>query len=158
MDKNQKAFMEQAIKVASDNVKNGIGGPFGAVIVRGNDIIATGYNTVTSSNDPTAHAEVNAIRNACKTLNTFQLDDCDIYSSCEPCPMCLSAIYWARLKNVYFAGSRYDAEDAGFDDSFIYNELAKAVDERTVKIEQILSEEGKDPFKVWAEYEQRIEY
>ncbi|MEK7434111.1 MAG: nucleoside deaminase [Cyanobacteriota bacterium] len=158
MEKNEKDFMLQAIEVASDNVKKAGGGPFGAIIVKDGKIVAVAHNTVTTTNDPTAHAEVNAIREACKNLNTFQLDGCDIYSSCEPCPMCLSAIYWARLKNVYFAASRYDAEDAGFDDSFIYNELAKKVEDRTVKIQQILPEEGKEPFNVWAKFEQKINY
>lgn len=154
---NHNDFMKKAISIASENVGK-YGGPFGAVIVKDNKIISTGFNTVTTTNDPTAHAEVNAIRNACKTLETFELDGCEIYSSCEPCPMCLSAIYWSGIKTVYFAGSRYDAEDAGFDDSFIYDELKRSSDEKTVKIQQILSEEGKEPFKVWNEFESKIRY
>lgn len=155
MIKNE--FMQKAIDVASENVKRN-GGPFGAVVVKNNKIVSIGFNTVTISNDPTAHAEVNAIREACKTLNTFQLDDCELYSSCEPCPMCLSAIYWSGLKTVYFAGSRYDAENAGFDDSFIYDELNKKLEDRTVKVTQIMPNEGKEPFKVWNEFESKIRY
>lgn len=117
------SFMEQAIQLAVENVRSGRGGPFAAVVVKNGQVIATGSNRVTSTNDPTAHAEVTAIREACRALNTFQLTGCDLYTSCEPCPMCLGAIYWARPDRVYFAATASDAADAGFDDSFIYEEL-----------------------------------
>lgn len=121
MDK--KDFMRKAIALSIENVKNG-GGPFGAVIVKDNEIIATGVNRVTANHDPTAHAEVSAIRAACEKLNTFDLSGCEIYTSCEPCPMCLGAIYWAHLDKIYYGNNKHDAADIGFDDSFIYDELA----------------------------------
>ncbi|HEY9885779.1 MAG TPA: nucleoside deaminase, partial [Vampirovibrionales bacterium] len=123
MPDNQKnRFIKKAIEIANQNIENG-GGPFGALVVKDGQVIAEGRNKVTNNNDPTAHAEVIAIRNACKVLNTFQLTGCEIYSSCEPCPMCFAAIYWARPKAVYYAATKYDAAQAGFDDEFIYKEL-----------------------------------
>lgn len=119
----KEELMRRAIVLSVDNVRNG-GGPFGAVITRNGEVVATGVNRVTANNDPTAHAEVSAIRNAAEALGTFDLSDCEIYTSCEPCPMCLGAIYWARLKKVYFANNKTDAKNIGFDDSFIYDELA----------------------------------
>src|SRR6187431_704447 len=130
----KEIFMKEAIELSINNVKSGKGGPFGAVIVKDGKIIARGANSVTSSNDPTAHAEVNAIREACKVLNTFQLENCEIYTSCEPCPMCLGAIYWARPRVVYYASSREDAARIGFDDSMIYNEMTLAIPDRRIPI------------------------
>ncbi len=154
----EKIFMNEAIRIAKENVKNGHGGPFGAVIVKNGEIIARGVNTVTTDNDPTAHAEINAIRNATKELGTFQLDDCEIYSSCEPCPMCLGAIYWARPKKLYFAATKEDAAKAGFDDSFIYEELNKPIGARKISTFQSLREEGKEVFEMWISTENKIEY
>ncbi len=149
--------MKIAIELAEENVKNG-GGPFGAVIVKDGAIVGKGVNTVTSSNDPTAHAEVNAIRNACKNLSSFQLDDCEIYSSCEPCPMCLGAIYWARPNKLYFAASKTDAANAGFDDSFIYEEIDKNFNERKITTVKIEHKNSLNPFKQWTESESKTEY
>ena len=152
-----KDFMKIAIELAEENVKNG-GGPFGAVIVKDGAIVGKGVNTVTSSNDPTAHAEVNAIRNACKNLSSFQLDDCEIYSSCEPCPMCLGAIYWARPNKLYFAASKTDAANVGFDDSFIYEEIDKNFNERKITTVKIEHKNSLNPFKQWTESESKTEY
>lgn len=129
-------FMEKAVELSLENMRAGKGGPFGAIIVRQGKIVGTGANHVTSDNDPTAHAEVVAIRDACKNLGTFQLDDCEIYTSCEPCPMCLAAIYWARPKAIYYANTRKDAADIGFDDDFLYEELKKNLEERSLPIHQ----------------------
>ena len=129
--------MEKAVELSLENMRAGKGGPFGAIIVRQGKIVGTGANHVTSDNDPTAHAEVVAIRDACKNLGTFQLDDCEIYTSCEPCPMCLAAIYWARLKAIYYANTRKDAADIGFDDDFLYEELKKNLEERSLPIHQL---------------------
>jgi len=149
--------MKIAIDLAEENIKNG-GGPFGAIIVKDGKIVGKGVNTVTSNNDPTAHAEINAIRNACKNLNSFQLNDCEIYSSCEPCPMCLGAIYWARPKELYFAASKSDAANAGFDDSFIYDEMNKNYNERKIKTIKIEHENKLSPFKQWIASESKTEY
>lgn len=130
-------FMEKAVELSLENMRTGKGGPFGAIIVRQGKIVGTGANHVTSDNDPTAHAEVVAIRDACKNLGTFQLDDCEIYTSCEPCPMCLAAIYWARPKAIYYANTRKDAADIGFDDDFLYEELKKKLEERSLPIHQL---------------------
>lgn len=129
--------MEKAVELSLENMRAGKGGPFGAIIVRQGKIVGTGANHVTSDNDPTAHAEVVAIRDACKNLGTFQLDDCEIYTSCEPCPMCLAAIYWARPKAIYYANTRKDAADIGFDDDFLYEELKKKLEERSLPIHQL---------------------
>lgn len=149
--------MRKAIDLALANVKNG-GGPFGAVIVKDGDIVATGVNRVTASNDPTAHAEVNAIRAACQALGTFTLEGCDIYSTCEPCPMCLGAIYWAHIDRLYYACNQIDAADAGFDDSFIYKELELPADERRLKAETLIPEEAKRIFEEWKNCEDKKEY
>ncbi len=149
--------MRKAIDLALANVKNG-GGPFGAVIVKDGDIVATGVNRVTASNDPTAHAEVNAIRAACQALGTFTLEGCDIYSTCEPCPMCLGAIYWAHIDRLYYACNKIDAADAGFDDSFIYKELELPADERRLKAETLIPEEAKRIFEEWKNCEDKKEY
>jgi len=145
----QQTFMREAIRLASQNIETQGGGPFGAVIVKGDTIIAAASNHVTTANDPTAHAEINAIREACKKLNTFDLSNCEIYASCEPCPMCLASIYWARIHKIYYAGNRHDAEAAGFDDSFIYNELNKNPENRTIPIIELLHDEGIIPLQAW---------
>ena len=150
--------MQLAINIALENIKGNKGGPFGALVVKDGKIIAKSPNTVTSSNDPTAHAEINAIRNACKELNTFDLSGCEIYSSCEPCPMCLSAIYWARISKLYYAADRFDAKNAGFDDSFIYNEISLKEKEKTIYIENIMKKEGQDPFELWKETDNKTQY
>ena len=155
-DKN--IFMAEAIKLAADNLLTGNGGPFGAVVVKDGEIVGRGSNSVTSTNDPTAHAEVNAIRDACKNLNTFQLDDCEIYTSCEPCPMCLGAIYWARPKKIYYACTKVDAANAGFDDSFIYEEINIPLSERSIPANQMMQADALDIFKNWIEMENKIEY
>lgn len=141
--------MHLAIRIAEKNVEENLGGPFGAVIVKEGRVIARSGNRVTASNDPTAHAEVSAIRLACKKLKTFDLTGCLVYTSCEPCPMCLSAIYWARIDAVYFANTKSDAAAIGFDDQFIYEELAKQVKERKLPVYQLLREEAQRAFKMW---------
>ena len=140
--------MREAIRLASANVENG-GGPFGAVIARGGEIIATGVNRVTANCDPTAHAEVSAIRAAAQKLGTFNLSGCEIYSSCEPCPMCLGAIYWARLDRLFYGNTKADAARIGFDDAFIYKELALPLSERTLRAEQLLGKEAIATFEAW---------
>lgn len=154
----QKKFMREAIRLSMENVQSGNGGPFGTVIVKNGKIIATGVNEVTKSNDPTAHAEMIAIRNACEKLNSFQLDGCDIYCSCEPCPMCLGAIYWARPKSIYFANSKKDAAEINFDDNFIYQEIKLPIHERKLTITQLLRDEAQSVFLQWKESENKIEY
>lgn len=155
-DKNK--FMQAAIDLARENLKFKNGGPFGAVIVKNGKIIGRGVNTVTTNNDPTAHAEVNAIREACENLNTFQLEGCDIYSSCEPCPMCLGAIYWARPRKLFFATSREDAAKAGFDDAEIYKELELPFAKRKLPTEQLMKSEGEEIFKTWIDCEFKTKY
>lgn len=150
-------FMREAVHLSAENVKNG-GGPFGAVIVKDGEIIATGVNRVTANNDPTAHAEVSAIRAAGQKLGTFDLSGCDIYTSCEPCPMCLGAIYWAHLDRMYYACNKDDAADAGFDDSFIYKELDLEASERRLKSENILRSEALKTFEAWKEKSDKVEY
>ena len=154
----RKEMMVEALRLATENVIAGRGGPFGALITRGGEVVSRGSNLVTSSNDPTAHAEVTAIRTACAVLNTFQLHGCDIYTSCEPCPMCLGAIYWARLDRIYFAATRDDAAAAGFDDSFIYREVAAPLDRRAIPAINFLREEGREPMRVWNSFEKKIAY
>lgn len=150
-------LMRKAIQLSIDNVANG-GGPFGAVIARDGEIIATGVNRVTADNDPTAHAEVSAIRKAASVLGTFDLSDCEIFTSCEPCPMCLGAIYWARLKKMYFANNKTDAKNIGFDDSFIYDELALPLGERHLSSEEMLRNEAIKAFEDWQNKSDKIEY
>ena len=142
-----EAFMRKAIELSIENVKNG-GGPFGAVIVRGDEIIATGVNRVTDNNDPTAHAEVSAIRAACEKLGTFNLEGCEIYTSCEPCPMCLGAIYWAHLDRMYYGNNKHDAAAIGFDDSFIYEEIALTPDKRRLVSQELLRDEAQQAFRL----------
>ena len=150
--------MERAIELAVENVRSGHGGPFGAVVVRGKEIAGTGVNSVTASNDPTAHAEVMAIREACRQLGAFQLSGCDLYTSCEPCPMCLGAIYWARLDRVFYGGTRDDAAKAGFDDAFIYEQITLPHAERAIPFVGMMREESLVCFKEWMEKRDRVEY
>ena len=151
-------FMSRAIQLSIDNVVSGQGGPFGAVIVRDGNIIAEGVNRVTADKDPTAHAEVVAIRQACAKLRVFELADCEIYSSCEPCPMCLGAIYWARLARVYFGNLASDASRIGFDDSFIYRELAQVLRKRSIPMVPMMREQALAAFEVWEQKPNKIEY
>ena len=150
-------FMKRAIDLSIQNIKNN-GGPFGCVIVKDNNIIAEGVNRVTFNNDPTAHAEIVAIRNACNKLNTFNLERCELYSSCEPCPMCLSAIYWSHIDKVYYGNSREDAAKIQFDDKFIYDELSLKMTERKIPISQISREEAIKAFNLWENEENKIKY
>jgi len=154
---NHNKFMRRAIELSKQSVKNG-GGPFGAVIVKDGEIIAEASNSVTRTNDPTAHAEINTIRKASEKLKSFDLSGTTIYSSCEPCPMCLSAIYWARIDNLFFANTRNDAAKIGFDDEFLYNEINLSIDKRSIPTKQMLREEALFAFKLWAEQEDKIEY
>jgi guanine deaminase len=151
-------FMQLAIRLATENVRNGVGGPFGAVVVRNGDVVATGVNRVTADNDPTAHAEVNAIREACKALGTFQLPGCVLYTSCEPCPMCLGAIYWVRLDSVYFGNTCREAAEIGFDDHFIYEELAVPPGRRKLPMVRLLPEKAIESFRAWQEHHTKIAY
>ncbi len=150
-------FMRKAIELSLKNIENG-GGPFGAVIVKDGEIIATGVNRVTASCDPTAHAEVSAIREAARKLGTFNLSGCEIYTSCEPCPMCLGAIYWARLDKMYYANTKTDAKNIGFDDSFIYDELELKPADRKLPSETLLHNEAIKAFETWASKDDKIEY
>lgn len=154
----EKKFMQEAVRMAVENVKQGTGGPFGAVIVKDGEIIAACANTVTPDNDPTAHAEVNAIRKACQQLDTYQLDGCEIYCSCEPCPMCLGAIYWARPAKVYYASTKEDAANAGFDDSFIYKEIALPEPQRSIPFLNEKNGDTGEEFRLWQESNIKIEY
>src|SRR5689334_14234820 len=145
----EEKFMQEAIELSKKGTENNEGGPFGCVIVKDDQVVGRGNNKVTSSNDPTAHAEVVAIRDACKNLGSFQLDGCEVYTSCEPCPMCLGALYWARPQKIYFAASRYDAADAGFDDSFIYDEMLIPVEDRKIIMLQLDNGEANKVFSEW---------
>lgn len=158
MDNNISKFMMEAIRLSIANVEEGKGGPFGAVVVKDGKIIARGVNNVTTQNDPTAHAEVVAIREACKALNSFQLDGCEIYTSCEPCPMCLGAIYWARPDKLYYANTKEDATGIQFDDQFIYEEIVKPIAERKLFTRQILRDEALVAFDKWAKSTIKKEY
>lgn len=152
-----KEMMREAIRLADESVANG-GGPFGAVIVKDGEIIAATSNRVTLDNDPTAHAEVNCIRMACKRLGTFDLSGCTIYTSCEPCPMYLGAIYWARIDRIFYGNNRQDAADIGFDDDFIYQELTRPMDNRSTPIIPILQDEALHSFRLWTEKTDKTEY
>jgi tRNA(Arg) A34 adenosine deaminase TadA len=156
--KAKPEYMQQAIDLATQNVVSGRGGPFGAVVVKDGEVIATGINMVTATNDPTAHAEVTAIRNACKALGTFSLAGCEIYSSCEPCPMCLTAIYWARCEALYFGSTAGDAAEAGFDDSFFYEQVRLPVEERAMPTTQLMREQARESFNAWCKQTGRIDY
>jgi guanine deaminase len=144
-------YLQQAIELARQGIEGGIGGPFGCVIVKDGEVIGKGCNSVTSTNDPTAHAEVVAIRNACRHLGDYQLHDCDVYTSCEPCPMCLGALYWARPRRVLFAATRHEAADAGFDDALIYHEINVSPEERKIPFEHELLPEAAALFTLWKE-------
>ncbi len=157
MEQHEK-FMRMAIRLSDKNVRNALGGPFGAVVVKDGIILAKSANKVTTTMDPTAHAEVSAIRMACKKINSFDLSGCVIYTSCEPCPMCLSAIYWARIDVVYFANTKTDAADIGFDDQFIYDEIALPKEARKIRIQQLLRNEAQDAFRLWDESERKTPY
>ena len=156
--KQKKEFIKQAVTLSLQNAKKGSGGPFGAVVVRNGKVIAKGSNLVTSQNDPTAHAEVIAIRRSCQKLKRFHLEDCVIFSSCEPCPMCLAAIYWSHIPVVYFANSRKDAAKIGFDDELIYQEIEKKLHQRQIKFVQIKSTKAKEVFKYWQDKPDKILY
>ncbi|MBO7204668.1 MAG: nucleoside deaminase [Bacteroidales bacterium] len=158
MEKGHNYFMNRAIELAAENAGSVTGGPFGAVIVKDGEIVAAQSNKVTVDIDPTAHAEVNAIREACKVLGTFDLSGCVLYSSCEPCPMCLSAAYWAHIDKIYYAADRYDAAKVGFDDEFIYKELSLPISARRLGLEQIMPEDGLVPFVKWSENNEKIHY
>lgn len=157
MDNTDKKFMLDAVQLSLDNIKKG-GGPFGAVIVKEGRVISASANSVTKDFDPTAHAEVNAIRMACKKLNTFDLSGCVIYTSCEPCPMCLGAIYWAHIDKVYYGNNKTDARNIGFDDSFIYDELELPINDRKVEFVQLLPEEAIKTFQAWEKLDTKIAY
>jgi tRNA(Arg) A34 adenosine deaminase TadA len=158
MTDHDRQFMMRAIELARAGMDNNDGGPFGCVVVRNGEIVGEGNNRVTSTNDPTAHAEVLAIRNACKTLGAFQLDGCSIYTSCEPCPMCLGAIYWARPAKVFYACTRDDAADIGFDDDLIYRELEKPNEDREMPLVNMMRDEAIEVFRDWASKQDKIEY
>ena len=154
MEEQKKAFMRKAIELSLIGSQEGIGqGPFGAVIVKDGKIVGQGHNNVVAYNDPTAHAEVVAIRDACKNLGTYELQDCEIYTSCEPCPMCLSAIYWAKLFKIYYGNTRNDAAEIGFDDAFLYAEIPLPLSERKIAIEELSRNEAQEAFKLWAKKE-----
>lgn len=150
-------FMEMAIRLSIDNIDNG-GGPFGAVIVRDGEVIATGSNCVVSTNDPTAHAEITAIRNACRKLQTFKLDGCTVYSSCEPCPMCLSSLYWAGVERICYAATKKDAKAIDFDDSFIYDQLELDHADRSIRCEHFMNKEALEAFRKWDMKNDKVEY
>ena len=150
-------FMMKAIELSIKSVNNGTG-PFGAVIVKNNKIISEGFNTVTLSNDPTSHAEIVAIRTACKELSNFSLEDCDLYTTCEPCPMCLSAIYWARINKIYYANTRSDAKKIDFSDAMIYEELNKTINERKIPMHQMMREEAIKAFEMWDKKTDKVKY
>ena len=159
-EQNEKMplFLEEAIALANEKMNAGEGGPFGAVIVKNNQVVGRGWNRVTSKKDPTAHAEIEAIRRACKTLDTFSLEGCEIYSSCEPCPMCLTAIYWARLDALIFAATREDAADAGFDDVALYQQIALLPEQRSLFSKNVGRKQAQEIFKRWKEKEDKITY
>ena len=154
----KQKFMQEAVRISIRKMRANEGGPFGAVVVRKGKIVGRGWNRVTSSNDPTAHAEVVAIRAACKRLKTFQLDDCELYTSCEPCPMCLSAIYWARFKRVFYGNTRKDAARIQFDDDFLYREVALPISRRKIPMKQLLRTEALKAFKEWETKADKIRY
>ena len=158
MDNRDQHFMRLAITLAEQGLQCHAGGPFGAVIVKGDDVVGQGYNCVTSTNDPTAHAEIVAIRAACQHLRTFQLTGCRLYTSCEPCPMCLGAVYWARLDSVYYAATREDAARAGFDDAAFYTEINLPPQERKLPLQQLLREAAWPVFQAWLAQTERVRY
>lgn len=156
MNEKEK-WMNEAIRLSEENVRNG-GGPFGAVVVKDGRLIATGVNRVTATCDPTAHAEIRAIRTACEALHTFDLTGCELYTSCEPCPMCLGAIYWAHIDRIYYGNTKDDARVIGFDDSFIYDELERPACERRLKIEPLMRDAAQRAFRMWEEKDDKVAY
>ena len=154
---NSDFFMQKAIELSIKNINNN-GGPFGCVIVKNNKIISEGVNGVTQNNDPTAHAEIVAIRNACTKLNTFDLSGCELYTSCEPCPMCLAAIYWSHIDNIFYANTRDDAKNIDFDDSLIYSEISKKNEDRQIPIKQMLRNDALKAFELWSKKIDKIKY
>ena len=158
MNGKHEEFMKRAIEIAQKGIDSNAGGPFGAVVVKDGEIIAEGWNQVTSTNDPTAHAEVIAIRRACEKLESFQLEKCVLYTSCEPCPMCLGAIYWARPEKMYYAGTREDAAEAGFDDEFIYEEISGKIENRKIRSINLMREEARVVFENWNNKPDKIKY
>jgi guanine deaminase len=154
----KQQFMREAIRLSIQMMRRGKGGPFGAIVVKGNRIVGRGYNQVTSLNDPTAHAEIVAMRDACKRLKTFRLDDCDLYTSCEPCPMCLSAIYWARIRSVFYGNTRQDAANIAFDDNLIYREVGLPMRKRKLVMRQLLRKEALKAFAEWQKKPDKIPY
>ena len=152
------AFMRHAVRLSAERMREGAGGPFGAIVVKHGRVVAEGWNRVTSTNDPTAHAEIIAIRRACEALGTFSLEGCEIYSSCEPCPMCLAAIYWSRLDRLYFANSREDAAAIGFDDALIYAEVSKPIEHRTIPTIHLPVPEAADVFREWQRKPDKVRY
>lgn len=158
MQTEQQIWMTKAVQLALENVRQSRGGPFGAIVVKHGQIVGTGRNEVTATNDPTAHAEVQAIRDACRRLGTFQLADCELYTSCEPCPMCLGAIYWARPKAVYYACTKQDAAKSGFDDQFIYEQIGVPLENRTIPFIQIQPDNCRSPFETWMQSQDKVEY
>ncbi len=154
----EEKFMQEAIQLSQNAIDNNNGGPFGSVIVKNNIVIGRGYNKVTSTNDPTAHAEMVAIRDACKNINSFQLEDCEIYTSCEPCPMCLGAIYWARAKHIYIGNTRQDAADAGFDDAMMYGEICAPIEKRKIPMETVGRQAANKVFINWNDKEKKARY
>lgn len=157
-ESQRQAFMARAIALSQQGMRSNQGGPFGAVIVKDGQIIGEGHNQVTTTNDPTAHAEVVAIRQACANLNRFQLDGCELYTSCEPCPMCLGAIYWARIERMFYGNSQADAAAIGFDDQFIYEEIGREMGDRRLPIIQFMRDEANAAFQEWAEKGDRVDY
>ena len=157
MNQHEK-FLTMAIKLAKKSAKEGLGGPFGAVVVKNGRVVAKAHNTVVPDNDPTAHAEVNAIRAACKKLKNFELKDCVIYASAEPCPMCLGAIYWTRLKAIYYAADRKLSAEVGFDDTFIYQEFDRPKNKRKIKIVKVDLKQDREPFEAWEKNLDKTEY
>lgn len=155
---NHEEFMRIAIRLSEENIVKGLGGPFGAVIVKDGKLVAKSANTVVPENDPTAHAEIATIRLACKTLGTYDLSGCVLYTSCEPCPMCLGAVYWAHLDKMYYGNTKKDAAEIGFDDDFIYREMDLKPEDRKLKAESLLRIEAQKAFKIWDEHEQKIKY
>lgn len=158
MTRRHEHWMNEAIALAVENVRLGSGGPFGALVVKDDRIVGSGVNLVTSTNDPTAHAEVVAIRAACRSLDVFELGECEIYSSCEPCPMCLAAIFWARLSGYYFASTRLDAAKAGFDDTLTYQQVNLPAEQRFIRSARVIPEQGEAPFREWAQSTRKVLY
>jgi tRNA(Arg) A34 adenosine deaminase TadA len=158
MNAHPEFFMQEAIRLAEEGMRAKRGGPFGCVVVRKGKVIARGSNCVTSTNDPTAHAEVTAIREACRAIGTFQLGDCELYTSCEPCPMCLAAIYWARIPTVYYANTRADAAAIGFDDDFIYQQIPLPPEQRALKMQPLLRDAAQAAFTAWNKLSDKVKY